>query len=41
MLEQMIIECHKSMIECIKSDNLDMAIKYQELIKEYKQLLNE
>lgn len=39
LIEQMIIECHESMVECIKNDQLDMAIKYQQLISDYKEQL--
>lgn len=39
LIEQQILEAYESMIECIKSDKLDMASKYQQIINELKQQL--
>ena len=39
LIEQEILKAYDSMIECIKSDKLDMASKYQQIIKELKQQL--
>lgn len=39
LIEQMIQETYDSMILAIKSDQLDMASKYQQIINELKQQL--
>lgn len=38
-IEQQIKDTYRSMIECIKNDELDMASKYQQIIEELKQQL--
>lgn len=40
LIEQQILETYELMIECIKSDKLDMAQQYQQIIDELKQQLN-
>ena len=38
-IEQQILQAYNSMIECIKSDQLDMAQQYEQIIDDLKQQL--